>query len=70
MPVNIPFATYKSAVNNLFIFLKLMNDALFTAALLICWMSKVNDQRLDTDLVVRLDAEVLLPIACHLITNF
>ena len=47
-----------------------MNGVLFTAQLLVCWLSKANDQRLDTDLVERLDAEVLLPIACHLITNF
>ena len=46
-----------------------MKGALFTAEILICWMSKANDQRLDTDLVVRLDAKVLLPIACHLITT-
>jgi len=47
-----------------------MKDALFRDEILICWMSKANDQRLDTDLVVCLDSEVLLPIACHLITNF
>ena len=47
-----------------------MKDAIFTAEILICWVSKANDQRLDTDLAVRLDVEVLLPIACHLITNF
>ena len=46
-----------------------MKEALFTAELLICWMSKANAQRLDTDFVLRLDIKVLLPIACHLITN-